>query len=531
MSAIIDASHLRKTFVSSTGSHEQIKALDDLSIKVDRGETLGILGPNGAGKTTFLNVLSTLLVPDSGHVVMDGIAVTPSNFTALRKRFNMSSGYPNFPFSLTVRENLHFYGRLYGLSHQALDRKVDELISLFELTTFADRRFDELSSGNKQRLALAKSLLNDPRIIFLDEPTVGLDPDVAIKLRVVITEVLKSKGVTVLLTTHNMAEAEEMCDRVAFIKSGRIIQLSTPAELKATYQSDDLEEVFVHLAKHPAGGQVIRPEAGISNMVQGRDVSESADVSLWLNRCGAFCLRNYIFAVRNFFSFVELLFWPMVSVISIGLMGNYLELGRSTLNFIMTGAIAAGVLQVAQLDVAYSLLYEVWSKSLKQTLLAPVGVTETLFGSWIIGIVRGLFIFAVLSLFAVMMFGFTFPSWTVTTLFLGGLLMCAFLLGLLVNIVILSFGQKAEITTWMFAYLFMLLCGIYYPVETLPAFFKALAQAIPITYFLAFFRGGNFTDAAVGFLLVAFYFASGLYFLKIAYHRARCRGTIIRLSE
>ncbi len=530
MSVIIDARHLRKTFVSATASHAHIKALDDLSIQVTKGETLGILGPNGAGKTTFLNVCSTLLVPDSGHVVMDGIPLTPQNFTQLRKRFNMSSGYPNFPFSLTMRENLYFYGRLYGLSGTKLNQKVDELIALFEISTFVDRRFDELSSGNKQRLALAKALLNDPKIIFLDEPTVGLDPDVAIKLRSIITNVLRAKGVTVLLTTHNMIEAEEMCDRVAFIKSGKILQLASPQALKQSHHSDDLEEVFVQLAKgttDKAEVQVV-DRAPVMTVPTAR---EKLDVSLWLNRAGAFCVRNYIFAIRNFFSFVELLFWPLVSVISVGLMGNYLQLGKPTLNFIMTGAIAGGVLQVAQLDVAYSLLYEVWSKSLKQTLLAPVGVTETLFGSWVIGIVRGLFIFAVLSVCSVVMFGFSFPSLSVTVAFLVGLLMCAFLLGLLVNIVILNFGQKAEITAWMFAYLFMLLCGIYYPVETLPPFFKALAQCIPITYFLAYFRGGMTQDALIGFGLVVIYFVVGLLLLRFSYHRARVQGTIIRLSE
>jgi ABC-2 type transport system permease protein len=235
--------------------------------------------------------------------------------------------------------------------------------------------------------------------------------------------------------------------------------------------------------------------------------------------------------MRNFFSFVELLFWPLVSVISVGLMGDYLELGDETLNFIMTGAIAGGVLQVAQLDVAYSLLYEVWSKSLKQTLLAPVGVTETLFGSWVIGVIRGLFIFVVLSICSVLMFGFTFPALPVTLIFLTGLLMSAFLLGLLVNVVILSFGQKAEITAWMFAYLFMILCGIYYPVEILPAFFKGIAQSIPITYFLSYFRGGSIQDAVIGFALVVFYFIAGLFLLRFAYHRARAKGTIIRLSE
>jgi ABC-2 type transport system ATP-binding protein len=272
MSIIIDARHLSKTFVSATSNNRHIKALDDLSIQVKQGETLGLLGPNGAGKTTFLNVLSTLLIPDSGVVYMDGIAVTEKNFTSLRKIFNMSSGYPNFPFSLTMRENLYFYGRLYGLSNKALDHKVDELITLFEIETFSDRRFDELSSGNKQRLALAKALLNDPKIIFLDEPTVGLDPDVAIKLRSIITNVLRAKGVTVLLTTHNMLEAEEMCDRVAFIKSGKILQLASPQELKRSLKTDDLDDAFIQLAKTSQGSSILALNAPQTPVVEAKQV-------------------------------------------------------------------------------------------------------------------------------------------------------------------------------------------------------------------------------------------------------------------
>ena len=531
MPIAIHARHLNKTYTSSADPKIKIKALDDLSIAVNEGEILGILGPNGAGKTTFLNVLSTLVLPDSGSIDILGIKSHPANFQHLRQILNMSSGYPNFPWSLSIEENLRFYGRLYGLSGIELNKKVEELIGIFDLSGFANRRFDELSSGNKQRLALAKSMLNDPKVIFLDEPTVGLDPDVALKLRAVIRDLLKAKGVTVLLTTHNMAEAQAMCDRVAFIKNGQILRLATPQDLMKAHHTDDLEQVFVQLAHLPGNTTAVAniDEVNVQSLVL--NVIEHWDLAAWFNRCYAFTIRNYLFAIRNFFAFAELLFWPMVSLISVGLMGNYLKLQSDSLNFIMTGAIAAGVLQVTQLDVAYSLLYEVWSKSLKQTLLTPVGVTENLFGSWATGIVRGLAVFAVLAICAIWMFHFQLPSITVTTVFLLGIFMCAFLLGLLVNVLILRFGQKAEITAWMFAYLFMLICGIYYPVEILPIFFRVLAYAIPLTYLLEYFRRYDLMQAMIGFSLVFVYFILGLNLLRSSYHHARQKGIIVRLSE
>src|SRR5208283_185301 len=154
----------------------------------------------------------------------------------------------NYAFSLTVEENLKFYGRLYGLSGAALRHKVDEVTALFELQSLSNRRFDELSSGGKQRLSLAKSLLNDPKILFLDEPTLGLDPDVSLKTREIILDILRRRKMTVLLTSHNMDEVETMCERVAFIQKGRIIKLSEVDELKRLHHTDDLEKIFIQLA-------------------------------------------------------------------------------------------------------------------------------------------------------------------------------------------------------------------------------------------------------------------------------------------
>src|SRR3989338_3906688 len=161
MNAAIRVRHLPKTFHSQTKS-ESVRALDNVSLDVFSGEILGVLGPNGAGKTTFLNIISTLLLPDNGIVEILGVRSVPRNYHYIRSVINMSSGYPNYPWSLTVEENLKFYGRLYGLPEKENRVRIGRLIEMFQLEEFVDTRFDELSSGTKQRLSLAKALINNP---------------------------------------------------------------------------------------------------------------------------------------------------------------------------------------------------------------------------------------------------------------------------------------------------------------------------------------------------------------------------------
>jgi ABC-type multidrug transport system ATPase subunit len=530
---VLSARGLCKTY-PDTQSKGVIKALDHLDLTVREGEILGILGPNGAGKTTFLNTLASLLLPDTGEIEIFGLRSTPKNFNTVRSWINMSSGYPNFAFSLTVEENLKFYGRLYGLTGASLHRKVDEVTALFELQSYANRRFDELSSGTKQRLSLAKSLLNDPKILFLDEPTIGLDPDVSIKTRAIILDILQKRRMTVLLTSHNMDEVEIMCERVAFIQKGRIIKLAAVDELKRLHQTDDLEKIFIQLA-HQTSGPAVQEERRITTKILA--IPKSGGVQAWLNRAFAFTMRSAIFAVRNLFVMTDVFFWPMISLISIGFMAKFVKLGPETLGFVMTGTLAAGILQITQLDVGYTVLYELWSKSLKHTLLTPVGVSEGVAGTWIVGMVRGFIAFVLLASCAAWGFGFHLPGPLTTVLFLFGLFACAFILGILVNILILSFGQKVEITAWMFAQLFMIICGIYYPVEMLPKVFQYVAYMVPITHFLEFFRQsyGFHPHTAypllTGFALTLLYIMLALRFLGHAYTRARTKGIIIRLSE
>jgi ABC-2 type transport system ATP-binding protein len=227
----IDARDVEKTFRSGWPRRRETRALRGVSLTVERGSIVGVLGPNGAGKTTLLSILATLLTPDRGTITVLGHDVV-REAGLLRRRLNMASGRPSFLWSLRVGEIVAFYGRLYGLSGRALRARVDALIELTELGPYRRVPYSDLSTGLKQRVALAKSLVNDPELLFLDEPTLGLDPDVAARMRAHIARLRREQGITIVLTTHYMREADELCDEIAFIKGGQILARGTPGELK-----------------------------------------------------------------------------------------------------------------------------------------------------------------------------------------------------------------------------------------------------------------------------------------------------------
>ena len=234
----VEVKGLRKTFVSGWFRKRRVEALKGVNLTVPAGVFWGILGPNGAGKTTFLSVLSNLLTPEEGEVRILGRDVRTDSME-LRKRINLSSGHANFLWSLTVRENLEYYSMLYGLSKTDRQKKLEELFHLFDLSPFARVRFEELSTGTKQKLSLAKALLNDPELLLLDEPTVGLDPDVARRIRELVQKLHREKGTTILMTTHNMKEAEALCEEVAFIRGGMIKARGRPQDLKRDLRLGD----------------------------------------------------------------------------------------------------------------------------------------------------------------------------------------------------------------------------------------------------------------------------------------------------
>ncbi len=210
-------------------------ALSGIYLKIPSNRIYGILGPNGAGKTTLISLMATLLRQTKGRIEVLGYD-TLRELKEIRKRINIASGNPNLIWSLTVYENLRYYSLLYGINDK---KAVEELIREFELEEFRDVEFNRLSTGNKQKLILARAFVNDPELVFLDEPTKGLDPPVARRLREKIRSLQKELGITVVLTTHYMSEAEMLCDRIAFINRGKIVAEGTKEELKRMLKMRD----------------------------------------------------------------------------------------------------------------------------------------------------------------------------------------------------------------------------------------------------------------------------------------------------
>ncbi len=220
MDTAIRAEGLWKTFPRGWRRRGQT-VLRDLQLTIPAGTIFGILGPNGAGKTTLISILATLLLPDAGTVQVLGMDVQ-RQAGKIRQRINLASGAAKFVWSLSVEENLRFYGRLYGLWGRTLTARVEEMVALFQLQDYRRSPFETLSSGLKQRLALAKALMNRPELLFLDEPTNGLDPLAAQHTREEILRLNRQTGVTIILTTHNLREAEQLAHEVGFLGGGCI---------------------------------------------------------------------------------------------------------------------------------------------------------------------------------------------------------------------------------------------------------------------------------------------------------------------
>ena len=221
-------------------------AVNDVSFSIKPGEILGLLGPNGAGKTTTMHMLLGLITPTSGAIHMFGLDLAAQREQILQA-VNFSSTYFSMPLALTVEENLWVVARLYGMSDIA--RRVDEMVKKLEMEEFRHKVTRKLSSGQMTRLTLAKAFLTEPKILFLDEPTASLDPDIAHKIRSLLKEERRSAGLSILYTSHNMREMEEMSDRIIFLQRGRIVAEGTAQQIVARFGQADLEEVFLKIAR------------------------------------------------------------------------------------------------------------------------------------------------------------------------------------------------------------------------------------------------------------------------------------------
>jgi len=255
-----------------------------------------------------------------------------------------------------------------------------------------------------------------------------------------------------------------------------------------------------------------------------------------LNKYLASAYKNWIISSRNIFTLFELFFWPMISLLSIGLLTRFLKVDEGMGSFLLVGAIALTILQVAQIDVAYVLLFDMWSKSIKNTFIAPVHSYHLVFGALLFGIMRGSVVFMILVVVSHYLFGFNFLAGGLlpVLIFLAGVFATAAVIGITVCICILTFGQKADVAAWSLSGLILLFSGIYYPINVLPGPLQTAARVIPLTYFLEYYRSVFIPEPhnlALGALLAALYLVIGLVLFDRAIERARRTGIMLRLSE
>ena len=227
-------------------NYSENKAVENISFKITENEIVGLLGPNGCGKTTTMAMILGLLKPSKGEILIDGLNIEKNRIKLLHK-MNFISPYIELPKKLTVKENLIVYARLYSVKN--INERISYLSETLRLNDFLNKKTGELSSGQKNRISLAKALINNPSILLLDEPTASLDPETGDFVRTFLENYKKEKKISILLASHNMSEVERLCTSVLMMKEGKIIDKGTPAELIEKHGRKNLEEVFLKLTR------------------------------------------------------------------------------------------------------------------------------------------------------------------------------------------------------------------------------------------------------------------------------------------
>ena len=236
----IQVKNLTKKFKNSI-------AVDKINFHIEQNKTVGLLGPNGCGKTTSIGMMLGLIKPSEGEIIIDNKSLEKTDRVSILSRMNFASPYVELPKRLTVKQNLEVYGRLYGVKN--LETKINEISKELDIKNFLEKKTGELSSGQKNRVTLAKSLINDPEILFLDEPTASLDPDIGDYVRSYIESYKSKNKITILLASHNMTEVERLCDSIIMMKNGKIIDEGTCEEIIKKHGRKNLEETFLKLAR------------------------------------------------------------------------------------------------------------------------------------------------------------------------------------------------------------------------------------------------------------------------------------------
>ncbi|HEX7529968.1 MAG TPA: ATP-binding cassette domain-containing protein [Pyrinomonadaceae bacterium] len=269
METAIAVENLRKTYQPKTRKGVEVKAVDDISFAVPRGEFFGLLGPNGAGKTTTIGVLTTRVIPTGGTARIEGLDVA-RNPVAVKRRIGVVPQVNNLDRSLTAREILLFHAEYFGVAKHARESQAQQFLERFELAERADEKVIGFSGGMVQRLKIARALMHNPAILFLDEPTTGLDPQSRHAMWDLLSE-LHAKGQTILLTTHYMEEADLLCERAAIIDHGKLLALDSPAQLKRSVPGGYLIELMARGGLNDSFANALRALPGVVDVKQEQE--------------------------------------------------------------------------------------------------------------------------------------------------------------------------------------------------------------------------------------------------------------------
>jgi ABC-2 type transport system ATP-binding protein len=263
--SIVQTRGLARKFQSKTSP---VVALDGVDLDVYEGEVFGVLGPNGAGKTTLIRILSTLLLPSSGHATIFGYDVA-KEVEKIRPIINMASGAERAGYEfISARGNLWFFSQLYGIAREDFNRRVESLSSRLELEQYIDKKVYELSTGYRQRMTIARAFINDPKVVFMDEPTIALDVMTARRIREFLASEARESKRTIFLATHNMAETEAVCTRVAIIDKGKILVCESPENLKRNF---GLPAYVMEIRPAPSSMDVFTSVRGVKGVTSTLD--------------------------------------------------------------------------------------------------------------------------------------------------------------------------------------------------------------------------------------------------------------------
>lgn len=502
--------------------HQPVPAVDQVSLTVPAQEVFGLLGPNGAGKTTLVKMLCTLITPTSGEARVCGHDLRAEQ--AVKASLGLvTSDERSFYWRLSGRANLRFYAALHGLAPESVPPRITEVLDIVGLRTKADQPFRTYSTGMRQRLSIARALLHHPQILFLDEPTKGLDPTATRQLHTLIREdLIQRQEMTVFLTTHRLEEAEALCDRVGILHEGRILAAGPLEELREKYQKDSLQDIFPAVLRQPQTPPppVSFPEIGNSREPETASIRPQPGP---FRKMMAFLRRDFrsefSYRLSFFLQFFHVFFSVAVFYFIAQMIGEadipQLEpYGGDYFPFVLLGIALSGYVGVGLSSFSRGIRKAQTTGTLEAMLSTPTRLSTIVISSSLWSYLLTTFRVLVYLILGALFLGaeFTLQGWGWAGLILLLTIVSLSSLGIVAASFIMVL-KKGDPVTWAFGALTNLLGGIYYPVEILPRWLQFFSALLPVTYSLrgmrrALLQGGGFPvlkmdlAALVGFSVV-----------------------------